>query len=289
MSYNNKNEKVYYLLTTYVYLLMSEPSNSTQLPRTKKAWITELLASNEHSDKEIAEIVGTSKGNVWKEKSNLKARGYLVSRKTVERSERSNETILLATQSEDNLGSGLIHATRQKRNGVRAEYKNGHYQYLNLPGFNEDSMKTLYHDFKEGKVPADILAEHGFHPEIVENEYLRFQKFMSLDVHSLQEKILSRVKHLPAARVYIDKFQGGKILTNHELLELIELIAKEERDNSEFNSIFLETDPPGRWKAIKCKICNEPLPGGLVYPDYEVGRFIQHACKDMTHDYDCRI
>jgi hypothetical protein len=44
------------------------------------------------------------------------------------------------------------------------------------------------------------LAEHGFHPEIVEKEYLRFLKFMGLDVHSLQEKILSRVKQLPAAR-----------------------------------------------------------------------------------------
>src|SRR6476660_5613354 len=195
---------------------MSEPSNSRQMPKTKKARITELLVSNEHSDKEIARMAGTSIGNVWKEKSNLKAQGYLLTRKVVERSERRDETILLATQSEDNLGSGLIQATRQKRNGVRAEYKNGHYQYLNLPGFNEDSMKTLYREFKEGKVPADILAEHGFHPEIVENEYLRFLKFMSLDVHSLQEKILSRVKQLPAARVYIDKFQSGKILTNDE-------------------------------------------------------------------------
>jgi hypothetical protein len=169
MGYNNKNEKVYYLLTTYIYLLMSEPSNSAQLPRTKKARITELLVSNVHSDKQIAGIVGTSIGNVWKEKSNLKARGYLVSRKTVERSERSDETILLATQSEHNLVSGLPQAISRTRNGVRAGFKNGHYQFLSLPGFNEDSMKTLYREFNEGKVPTHILAEHGFHPEIVEN------------------------------------------------------------------------------------------------------------------------
>jgi hypothetical protein len=107
-------------------------------------------------------------------------------------------------------------------------------------------------------------------------------------VHSLQEKILSRVKQLPAARVYVDKFQSGKILTNDELLEVIELYAKEEtRAQIEFNSIILETDPPGRWKAIKCTICNEPLPGVLVYPVFENGRLIKDYCKGWTH-YECR-
>jgi DNA-binding CsgD family transcriptional regulator len=267
---------------------MSEPSNSRQMPKTKKARITELLVSNEHSDKEIARMAGTSIGNVWKEKSNLKAQGYLLTRKVVERSERSDETILLATQSEDNLVSGLPQAISRTRNGVRAGFKNGHYQFLSLPGFNEDSMKTLYREFKAGKAPADILAEYGFHPEIVEKEYLRFLKFMSLDVHSLQEKILSRVKQLPAARVYVDKFQSGKILTNDELLEVIELYAKEEtRAQTEFNSIVLESDPPGRWKALNCNICNKPLLGVLVYPDYKNGRLIKDYCKGWTH-YECR-
>jgi len=267
---------------------MSEPSNSRQMPKTKKARITELLVSNEHSDKEIARMAGTSIGNVWKEKSNLKAQGYLLTRKVVERSERSDETILLATQPKDNLVSGLPQAISRTRNGVRARFKNGHYQFLSLPGFNEDSMKTLYREFKAGKTPADILAEYGFHPEIVEKEYLRFLKFMSLDVHSLQEKILSRVKQLPAARVYVDKFQSGKILTNDELLEVIELYAKEEtRAQIEFNSIVLESDPPGRWKALKCNICNEPLLGVLVYPAYENGRLIKDYCKGWTH-YECR-
>ncbi len=55
----------------------------------------------------------------------------------------------------------------------------------------------------------------------------------------------------------------------------------------EFNSIVLETDPPGRWKAIKCKICNEPLPGVLVYPDHESGRLIKDYCNGWTH-YECR-
>jgi hypothetical protein len=288
-AYSNKIEKVYYLpLTTYVYLLMSEPTNSARPPRTKKALITELLASNERTPKEIAGIVGTSIGNVWKEKSNLKARGYLVSRKTVQRSERSDETILLAAQSEDNLVSGPIQATGLTRNVVRAGNKNSHYQFLSLPGFNEDSMKKLYREFKEGRVPADILAEHGFHPEIVENEYLRFQKFMSSDLNSLQKKILTKAKQLPAARAYIDKFQSGKILTNDELLEVIELNEKEEtRGQIEFNSIVLETVPPGRWKAINCKICNEPFPGVLVYPDYKEGRLIQHYCEGWTHS-GCR-
>jgi hypothetical protein len=106
--------------------------------------------------------------------------------------------------------------------------------------------------------------------------------------HSLQDKILSRVKQLPAARVYVDKFQSGKILTNDELLKAIELYAKEEtRAQIEFNSIVLETDPPGHWKAIKCKICNEPLLGVLVYPVYENGRLIQDYCKGLTHP-ECR-
>jgi hypothetical protein len=268
---------------------MSEPSNSTQMRKTKKARIKELLVSNEHSDKEIARMAGTSLGNVWKEKSNLKAQGYLLTRKVVERSERSDETILLATQSEDNLVSGLPQAISRTRNGVRAGFKNDHYQFLSLPGFNEYSMKTHYREFKEGKVPADILAEHGFHPEIVENEYVRFLKFMSLDVHSLQEKILSRFKQLPAARVYVDKFQNGKILTNGELLEVIELNSKEEaRREIEFFSIDLVGNPPEGWTTINCKICNSPLPGVLVSPTFANGRFILDYCEGWTHHYECR-
>jgi hypothetical protein len=109
---------------------------------------------------------------------------------------------------------------------------------------------------------------------------------MSVEVHSLQEKILSRVKQLPAARVYVDKFQSGKILTNDELLEVIELYAKEEtRAQIEFNSILLECDPPGLWKAIKCKICNEPL-RVLVYPGDDYRRLIQDNCR-LTHP-ECR-
>jgi DNA-binding CsgD family transcriptional regulator len=256
--------------------------------KTKKARITELLVSNEYSDKEIARMADTSIGNVWKEKSNLKAQGYLLTRKVVERSERSDETILVATQSKDNLASGLPQAISRTRNGVRAGFKNGHYEFLSLPGFNEESMKTLYREFKEGKAPADILADNGYHPEIVEKEYLRFLKFMSLDVHSLQEKILSRVKQLPAARVYADKFQSGKILTNDELLKVIELYAKEEtRREIEFFSIDLVDYPPEGWTTINCKICDSPLPGVLVSPSFANGKFIQDYCKGWTH-YECR-
>jgi hypothetical protein len=154
---------------------------------------------------------------VWKEKSNLKAQGYLLTRKVVERSERSDETTLVATQPEDNLASGLIQ-----------------------------------------------------------------------DVHSLQEKILSRVKQLPAARVYVDKFQSGKILTNDELQKVIELYAKEEtRRELEFFSIDLVGYPPEGWLTINCKICNSPLPGVLVSPSFANGKFIQDYCKGWTH-YECR-
>ena len=43
-----------------------------------------------------------------------------------------------------------------------------------------------------GKKPAEIIAENGFHPELVENEYQRFSKFTEHDIDVLAKKILSR-------------------------------------------------------------------------------------------------
>jgi biotin operon repressor len=56
----------------------------TDLParqKNKKARIIELLSSGNQSAQKIAMIVGTTSANVWKEKSRLKSRGLLVSRR----------------------------------------------------------------------------------------------------------------------------------------------------------------------------------------------------------------
>lgn len=41
---------------------------------------------------------------------------------------------------------------------------------------SEEQLKIIYTEFKEGKLPFDIIASHGYEPEFVESEYRRFLK-----------------------------------------------------------------------------------------------------------------
>ena len=95
----------------------------------------------------------TTEANVYKEKS--KARGLYLRRKT-----RSDEMVMVAGESD----SFALPSQRLKPEG------NHHYQYLNIPALDSEGIKKLYTEFKDGKKPADIIADHGFHPEAVEKE-----------------------------------------------------------------------------------------------------------------------
>ena len=197
-----------------------EPVYLGEKPIKKKEQIINLLAEGKLSVKEIARIVHTTEANVYKERS--KARGLLIRRKT-----RSDEMVMVA----GDVDTPSLPSRRLKSEG------NHHYQYLNIPDLDSEGIKKLYSEFKEGKKPADIIADHGFHPEVVEKEYQRFMKLNERDIDVLQSKIISDFIKRPSknTKPLLEKYKTTGFLTHYELFELITLKAK---DNAEQEADF---------------------------------------------------
>ena len=207
------DSKIYYLLYhTIPYYL--EPIYLGEKPQNKKDQIIDLLAEGK-SVKDIARIVHTTEANVYKEKSN--ARGFYLRQKT-----RSDEMVMVA----GDLDTSSLPSRRLKSEG------NHHYQYLNVPDLDSEGIKKLYTEFNAGKKPPKIIADHGFHPEVVEKEYQRFMKLNERDIDVLQSKIISDFVKRPSknTKPLLEKYKTTGFLTHHELFELITLKVK---DNTE--------------------------------------------------------
>ena len=210
---------------------MVEPVYLGRKPNNKKEQILDLLAEGKHSVEEIAKIVHTTEANVYKEKS--KARGLYLRRKT-----RSDEMIMVAGESD----SFALPSQRLKPEG------NHHYQYLNIPDLDGEGIKKLYTDFQAGKKPPDIIANHGFHPEVVEKEYQRFMKMNERDMDVLQNKIISDFIKQPSknTKPLFEKYKTTGFLTHYELFELITLKLKdaieEDRNFWDDKAAYLQED-----------------------------------------------
>ena len=192
-----------------------EPVYLGEKPINKKEQIINLLAEGKLSVKEIARTVHTTEANVYKERS--KARGLLIRRKT-----RSDEMVMVA----GDVDTPSLSSRRLKSEG------NHHYQYLNIPDLDSEGIKKLYTEFKEGKKPADIIADHGFHPEVVEKEYQRFMKLNERDIDILQSKIISDFVKRPSknTKPLLEKYKTTGFLTHYELIELITLRGKDDTE-----------------------------------------------------------
>jgi hypothetical protein len=189
-----------------------EPVYLGEKPINKKEQIINLLAEGKLSVKEIARIVHTTEANVYKERS--KARGLLIRRKT-----RSDEMVMVA----GDVDTPSLPSRRLKSEG------NHHYQYLNIPDLDSEGMKKLYTEFKEGKKPAAIIADHGFHPEVVQKEHQRFMEWNERDIDVLQSKIISDFVKWPSknTKPLLEKYKTKGFLTHYELFELITLRVKD--------------------------------------------------------------
>jgi hypothetical protein len=192
-----------------------EPVYLGEKPNNKKEQILNLLAEGKLSVKEIARTVHTTEANVYKERS--KARGLLIRRKT-----RSDEMVMVA----GDLDTSPISSRRLKSEG------NHHYPYLNIPDLDLEGIKKLYTEFNAGKKPPKIIAEHGFHPEVVEKEYQRFMEMNERDIDVLQNKIISDLIKRPSknTKPLLEKYKTTGFLTHCELFELITLKVKDDTE-----------------------------------------------------------
>jgi hypothetical protein len=189
-----------------------EPVYLGEKPNNKKEQILDLLAEGKLSVKEIARIVDTTEANVYKEKS--KAKGLFIRRKT-----RSDEMVMVA----GDVDTSSLPSRRLKSEG------NHHYPYLNIPDLDPEGIKKLYTEFNAGKKPPNIIADHGFHPEVVEKEYQRFMKMNERDIDVLQNKVISDLKRPSKnTKPLLEKYKTTGFLTHYELFELITLKVKDD-------------------------------------------------------------
>ena len=189
-----------------------EPIYVPEKPTNKKEQILDLLAEGKLSVKEIARTVHTTEANVYKERS--KARGLLIRRKT-----RIDEMVMVA----GDVDTSSLPSRRLKSEG------NHHYPYLNIPDLDSEGIKKLYTEFNVGKKPPNIIADHGFHPEVVEKEYQRFMKMNERDIDVFQNKIISNFIKWPSKNTkhLLEKYKTTGFLTHDELFDLIELRFKD--------------------------------------------------------------
>ena len=139
---------------------MSEPLPLPQDSTNKRKMILRLLSEGRYYAKDIARIVGTTKAYVWKEKNKSKTAGLLVRRDT----QVISKTSQLSIYSNNSL--------------------------LNVPQLDTEGLRKLYGELLNGKKPQEIIAENGFHPELVESENQRFQRLVENEIGFTAKKIL---------------------------------------------------------------------------------------------------
>jgi hypothetical protein len=247
-----------------------EPVYLGQKPNNKKEQILDLLAEGKYSVREIAKIVHTTEANVYKERS--KARGLFIRRKT-----SSDEMVLVAAEPD----TSSLPSRRSKPEA-------NHYQYLNIPDLDGEGIKKLYTEFKDGKKPPDIIANHGFHPEVVEKEYQRFMKMNERDIDVFQNRIISTVIKRPSknTKPLVEKYKTNGFLTDNELSELFRLKLKDDYE-LEIDMWRLDEDAylPRGWSRIRCKNCNKNEVGVILNPTFGIGKYI----FEQYDNYICDI
>jgi hypothetical protein len=167
---------------------------------------------------------------------------------------------------------------------------------IDIPQLNSEGLKTLYREFKSGKKPIDILAEHGFHPEAVEIEYRRFMGLRERDGDELLNQIILKMIQKGYAKertrnsnikTLIDLYRQRGYLTNNEILELLELYAREEAQ-SEMEVTLLDTFQklPQGYTRLRCDSCHDEVIGVIVdeklcrqLVDKCVGKILCDLCR----------
>ena len=246
-----------------------EPGYVGEKPNNKKEQIIALLSEGKFSVKDIARIVHTTEANVYKEKS--KARGLFIRRKT-----RSDEMVMVAGESDS---FAALPSQRLKP----VSNNNNHYPYLNVPDLDADGIKKLYSEFNVGKKPAEIIANNGFHPEVVEKEYQRFLKMNERDIDVFQNKLISDIIKRPSknTRPLFDKYKTRGFLTANELSELYSLKLKEDYEK-QIDMWVLDENAylPRGWSRIRCKVCNRPELEIILFQSFGIGKNIFEQFKD---------
>jgi len=198
--------------------------------------IIELSAQN-RTPKDIASIVDCDVTYVWKERSVAKKKGMLAGGRT----EFSRTRSIAYTQA----GTKLTESQKIKSvPGI----------HLAVPLLDAEAVKNVYAEFLNRKKPADVIAQYGYHPAAVEEEYDRFLILQELGPEILIKAIVDKVASYDGlwTRDRVEKFHRDGILT---IEDLVRLVSEQYLDGQ----TSVRDDMPGLLNDT-----NRPLPEGLT-------------------------
>jgi hypothetical protein len=164
---------------------------------------------------------------------------------------------------------------------------------LNVPQLDTEGLKKLYSEFRKGKRPTQIIAENGFHPELVESEYQRFSRFTENDIDVLQRKffvefnqeLVTSSNNNTIRNSLVEKYNKEGRLVIDEFVTLIRLILNEKYRVGKASIIYNIKNgiPPDGWQVVRCVNCNKPISGVIVDPTTELGQNLLKTSIPWTH------
>jgi hypothetical protein len=242
---------------------------------TKKERILKMLldSENNYSAKDIARSVGTTEGNVFKEKSRLKAEGVLTDQSlSVFSHSVGDETLTLARAEARTL------VTRPVLGNL-----------TDIPPLGQEDLKKMYDEFQSGKTPVEVIAANGFSPMLVEHEYNRFCRMNGLNLRSLAQEMVEVLKSSnKELSVPLLKEIGKEMITcNTDITEIVEFASTSSYSGGQLSIIkqMRSGDPIVTFRPFVCSICHKPIRGAMIEPESEIGRkLLQSIGTDAVHD-----
>jgi hypothetical protein len=238
---------------------------------TKKDMIAKILLDNsgKYSAREIAQMVGTTEANVFKEKSRLRATGLL-----------TDERISVVSQS---VGDETLTLARAEARTLITRSDFG--QLTDLPPLRGEDLKKLYTEFQDGFTPHEVIARNGFSPVLVEYEYNRYIRMRSLNLKSIGKRLVTNL-FFPddeGLNLQKQKIEKDGIASNDDIEIIIRLIKKSGMLD------VIERIRKGQYTSpcapFRCSHCGEDMKGALYDPQGEIGEQYRRKGLRPMHEY----
>lgn len=254
--------------------------------KNKKERIWELVSDGKYTTDQIASMVHTTKDYVWKETSRLKKSKMeesLIVSSTTKLSKTKDETSLIFQRTfdgEQNHGNHSISCSQPRTPMTDRSFPNNKSnKYLDIPDMGPEDLKTLYSEFNAGKKPFDVIADQGYHPDVVEFEYHRFMRLTDRDSYALLRTIIADCEAYskPAEKLVllIKKYYNEGYLSNNDIYELIKLRIEHESQSSLESLMLSSTNPLAESIVrLRCNVCKKQLSGALLDSRSEIGKTI---------------
>jgi hypothetical protein len=244
---------------------------------TKKERIIELIRKRTPPE-EIASQVGTSIEYVYKENSRYNKRNDLVET-------QKHESISGTRDELARRPPGFIEVGYNPNFLLTARPEQEIQNYYNFKPISEDDLKDMYDRFLKNQDAAEVISATGFHPDLVQKEYLRFQDMKARNPIELQNLITSKFRDLgPGLEPLVNKVNRGILLTNYELMTFIYLSCQSQVNDAIISMASNSRDLlPEGLERPKCNFCDRSEPGMIIDPKSQLGKLY----KAMIAVYRC--